>query len=280
MFKIAILLPETCDLGDIWRAEAFSSAISAHASDVSVVVGLPVDVPEWEATARRFRAIQRVSVRRLVWEMVEAGVAARMHGLEVAGPIGVGSVNVPRDPGWCFRDCDFWLLLPNKHSGAIADIKPGAVYCRDLSDRYIPEVIASSVSDPAWSRRLDAFLDWRRRRAVIAAGARTVVDLTSYAGVRKSSCLRAPSIWSYFAIDTLKTVRPDGSHLVLLLDSQPTEPLVVAEAYARYRRQGGKLDLIIAGSEVTFAGPAEGSLRCLMDSLQYLGVDCTQRIWR
>jgi hypothetical protein len=277
--RIAILLPPASNLGTAWRARAIAAAVTSYAENVSVVVGIPNDFPHWDKATKRLRAIDRVSVRRSTWEMVEAGIAARMHDRAVAGPIGVPVLNVPRDAGWCFRDCDYWILLPNAQTGAVADIKPTAIYCDDLSDRYLPELIAYNRYDDAWDRRVDTFLDWRRRKALLATSERVLTNLTSYVGARRENCYRIPSIWSYFSLDALKDVRTGNSHILLLCDLSARHDLVTAaEVYARYVRSGGALDLVVAGTNVSALSPTHNPKHVFAQTLMTFGDHVVKKV--
>jgi hypothetical protein len=281
LLRIAVLLPPLADLGMVWRSRALAAALTQCEPGVRVVVGLPESTYDWEKNAARLRAIQNVSVRRLTWELVESGTAARMHDVPVVGPFGVPAVNVPRDAGWSFRDCDFWVLYPNVHSGAVADVKPSLVYCRDLSDRYVPELVGRDRHDVAWARRVEAFLDWRRRDLILATTDRTIGDLSSFAGAAGRACRKVPSIWNHFRLPGL-TGKGGGrgrGHLLLLCDGSPRHDLAfAAEAYFRYLQAGGTMDLVVAGPSVSGITHERSPVDAITKTLAPLGGKVLSRV--
>jgi hypothetical protein len=259
MPKIAILLPPEPDLGFIWRARAFASALvtSSDKGPTQVVIGLPEGSLNWEKNAARFRAISSlVTVRRMTWETLDTATAARMHDISQAGPAGVAQVQLPRDAGWSFRDCDLWLLCPSLSMGAVAEVIPSVVYCRDLSQRYVPLLVGRDRNDPAWDRMVEGFRDWRKRNCILASSNKTLGDLSSYAGVRAEHCHKLPSLWNYFRLEGLRPQTGPRNHILILCDAGPRHDILFAiEAYIHYLQVGGTLDLVIAGPDAKTLDP-------------------------
>lgn len=264
MPKIAILLPPEADLGYIWRARAFANSLVAFSSNtapIQVIIGLPDGCVNLEKNADRFRAISSlVTVRRMTWEILDASTVARMHDMDEVGPPGVEQLRLPRDAGWSFRDCDLWLLCPSLSMGAVAEVIPSVVYCRDLSQRYVPRLVGQDRNDPAWDRMVDGFRDWRRRNCILASSYKTLGDLSSFAGVRAENCHKLPSMWNYFRVGGLGPQTGSRNHILILCDAGPRHDILFAiEAYVHYLQAGGTLDLVIAGPNAKILNPGRDS---------------------
>lgn len=200
--KIAVLLPRTVDLPMLLRARALCRILvktqPLTGSPIEIAVGLPeTDEPEWRLRERFLSdGLDKVIVRHLRWESVPAANANRMfakHGLRFDLD-GIEWVQVPRDWGWNFSDCDVWINFADPSMGAVLPIKPVAHYVSDLAMRIVPYSYAAGISDPLWQFQADAFRLWRQGGIVAVPDACTAIDATGYAGVRRQNVVQVPSL--------------------------------------------------------------------------------------
>lgn len=250
--KIAILLPSKADLRKVRRAallarELLSVELNSPRS-IEVAIGLAQpDEKLWRESEDWIRReAPSVIVRHLDWTNVPVENARRMFtqlpaSLDLEG---IDQVVVPRDWGWNFQDCDFWINFADPGLGAVLPLRPVVHYCGDLAERYVPDAVASNIHDPYWTRQTAAFRLWRQG-LVITADPHTAKDLISYAGVRRERIEIVPDI-----LDTLPSAgRPNKSNrqpdsLLWLLRGNALDDLDTAlHGLAIYRREGGRLDI-------------------------------------
>lgn len=260
--RVAFLVPPNAGLPLVWRVRAFVSAVCAQENGIELaVVGLPKGQFDWDKNADRLRSIDpRVEVRPTTWETVDSDTAARMHDLSAVAPHGVNKVQVPRDAGWSFRDCDAWIVFAHASLGAVADLKPSLVFCHDLSERYLPQLVALSRADSMWDLEVEGFLDWRGRRSVLTSTSAGLDDLSVFAGVRKANCSKIPSVWESFKLDALAAQKREPKYVVLLTGNNPRyDALLALNAYKRYFDAGGSLPLVVAGPNALELDPGRSN---------------------
>ena len=234
MDRIAVLPGRNADRAMLRRLRALVSFLSENVlstwEELELVVGLPLSATyDWDRAAGALCAEgTRVRVRRLVWHDVEMVYAQRMYqhcGRQIA-PDTVQSVAVPRDWGWNFGDCAHWLVIPDTSLGAVVNIRPTIVYCRDTSVRYVPELVANSIQDQAWKRLEEAYLSWRLVEAMLVTDPNTAADLNGFAGIRREAIAELPCIWGrYPPQDVAATRERDGAELLWLADRSPRHDL-------------------------------------------------------
>lgn len=257
--KIAILLPTNFDVGTVLRARelirVLAGAYTLSKGPVEIAVGLP-ERPEglWRAHEDflRSNAPCQVIVRRLRWEGFPAENVRRMFMLQQlqVNLSGLDTVQIPRDWGWNFVDCDLWFNFADPGQGAVLPLKPTATYVTDLAARIVPEAYANGLSDPYWDRQLDAFRMWRRTGVVLCSDEGTANDVVGYAGVRRENVLTVGSL-----ADCEQALGPAGAanhsnKLVWL--AEPNERhanLAALEGLALYLQEGGAHKPIIASQE-------------------------------
>lgn len=257
--KIAILLPTHFDVAALLRARELTrilaGAYKLAGGPVEIAIGLP-ERPEllWRAHEEFLRrdAACPVVVRRLRWEGFPAENVRRMFMLQQlqVDLRGFEKVQIPRDWGWNFVDCDLWFNLADPGEGAILPLKPTATYVSDLAVRVVPEAYASGLSDPYWGRQLDAFRMWRRTGIVLCSDPGTASDLVGYAGVRRESVLTVSSLTSCEVTPTPRSPKRDGMQWVWLVEPNERHANMAAiEGLALYQQEGGSIQPIIATQE-------------------------------
>jgi hypothetical protein len=252
--RIALLLPNSPGLSLVRRvteiAAALAGARTAAGQPVEVTIGLP-ELPErrWRNFERSIRErVPSAVVRRTEWVRIPVQNARRMFTSlpETLDLAGITEVAVPRDWGWNFQDCDLWLSFGELRLGAILPLRPTAHYCGDLAQRYVPKSITGSIHDPYWDLETEAFRIWRQG-LVVTSDEDTVVDIISYAGVRRERVEVVPD-----ALDALpslleKKSERDAYSVLWLVDGNATDDLDNAlDGLAAYYREGGLIDVIMA----------------------------------
>lgn len=257
--KIAILLPTLFDVSALLRARELTrilaGAYKLTEDPVEIAIGLP-ERPEqlWRAHEEFLRrdAACPVVVRRLRWEAFPAENVRRMFMLQQlqVDLRGFDQVQIPRDWGWNFVDCDLWFNLADPGQGAVLPLKPTASYVSDLAMRVVPEAYAHGLSDPYWDRQLNAFRMWRRSGVVLCSDPGTASDLVGYAGVRRDSVLMVGSLSDCdVSAQAIRPERDDSKWIWLVEPSQRHASMAAIEGLALYLQEGGSIRPVIATQE-------------------------------
>ena len=222
---------------------------------VEIAVGLP-ERPEslWRTHEDflRSNAPCQVIVRRLRWEGFPAENVRRMFMLQQlqVDLRGLQTVQIPRDWGWNFVDCDLWFNFADPGQGAVLPLKPTATYVTDLAPRIVPEAYASGLSDPYWDRQLDAFRMWRRTGVVLCSDEGTATDVVGYAGIRRENVLTVGSLADCERALGPAIDRSDSNKLVWLVEpNQRHANLAALEGLSLFLQEGGSLKPVIASQE-------------------------------
>jgi glycosyltransferase involved in cell wall biosynthesis len=233
---------------------------------VEVVVGLRRDGPyDWAALESAFRApSSRISVRRMDWTVFPTDTAHRMFPALPATPDGVTELAMPVDRVRNFLDCDAWIVFGNSLEGVVAPLRPLAVYCADLIQRYVPEIFDGTEGErhpTYWGLQEKTFLGWRRARCVFATTPQTIIDAIGYAGVRSSCARLVPTL-----IDALQetaeappAARPPRRPYFLWVtnpSAHKNHPAAVEALRIYYEEMDGLLELIIVGPDSHLLDPA------------------------
>lgn len=258
--KIAILLPTNFDVGMLLRARelvrVLAGANTLAGGAIEIAVGLP-ERPEnvWRAHEDFLKANSPcpVIVRKLRWEGFPAENIRRMFMLQQlqVDLQGLETVQVPRDWGWNFVDCDLWFNFADPAQGAVLPLKPTATYVTDLAARIVPQAYATGLSDPYWDRQLDAFRMWRRTGVVLCSGENTASDLVGYAGVRRENVLIVGSLAACDqALGAAEGPASSSNKLVWLVEPNERHAnLAALEGLSLFLQEGGSLKPVIASQE-------------------------------
>lgn len=281
--KLALLLPPRASLRLLRRAAELAAQLSeaqrARGQTLEIAIGLAeTDEARWregEALIRR-RAPNAV-VRHLAWTPVPVENARRMFAnldptLDLEG---LAEVLVPRDWGWNFQDCVMWLCFADPAIGPVLPLRPIAYYSLGLPERYVPEIVASSIHDPYWARQIDSFRMWRQANVVISDPT-AWPDLVSYAGVRGERIELIPDV-----AETMPPVRSveeqlrDRESLIWVTSGNAVDDLATCLAGLQvYYREGGSLEIVVAeeasptAAEHSELGKLPHDLRDLYSSLR------------
>lgn len=257
--KIAILLPTNFDVGMLLRARELIRVLAGAASLTNGLVEIAVGLPErpeslWRTHEDflRSNAPCQVIVRRLRWEGFPAENVRRMFMLQQlqVDLRGLQTVQIPRDWGWNFVDCDLWFNFADPGQGAVLPLKPTATYVTDLAPRIVPEAYASGLSDPYWDRQLDAFRMWRRTGVVLCSDEGTATDVVGYAGIRRENVLTVGSLADCERALGPAIDRSDSNKLVWLVEpNQRHATLAALEGLSLFLQEGGALKPVIASQE-------------------------------
>jgi glycosyltransferase involved in cell wall biosynthesis len=234
---------------------------------ISVVIGLRREAPyDWVSVESRIRDCGvAVSLRRMEWTAWGVETVRCMFPSLNQIPSVVDEVMLPRDYRHNFLDCDAWIVFGQSIEGYVAPVRPFAVYCADLIQRYVPQIFDSG--DPVrhlhvWGRQTQTFLGWRAARCVFATTPQTRRDVISYAGVPSDRALLAPTL-----IDPLvgagvaQHFEADQPHIVWVTNNSPHKNQAMAVNAARiyYDELGGDLSLTVVGSDSNLLDPRSGS---------------------
>jgi glycosyltransferase involved in cell wall biosynthesis len=234
---------------------------------VDIVIGLRRDGPyDWMALDAAARACGgNVFIRPMEWTAWRSDSVRRMFPVLSSVPSAVSELSLPRDHRHNFLDCDAWIVFGQSIEGYVAPVRPYAIYCADVIQRYVPQIFdsASGIEQPwIWSMQERTFLGWRAARCVFATTPQTVNDVVSYVGVPSSRVLLTPTM-----IDPLiNTVTPaenasDPPSIVWVTNPSPHKNHVVGVAAARiyYEEMGGTLPLILVGVGTESLDPQSGA---------------------
>ena len=256
--KIALLLPAAYSLRDLRRAGEFAAGLAEvrtqRGEAIEVTVGLAEpDEVRWRRGERTIRSrAPSAVVRHLEWTPVPVDNARRMfHQLDPALDLeGLAEVVVPRDWGWNFQDCAYWISLADPATGPILPLRPIVYYCLGLPERYVPQMAATSIHDPYWARQAEAFRMWRQAE-VVTSDPTTIADIVSYAGVRSERTEIIPDILEGLApLSAVAEQQRDRQLLVWTLRGNAVDDLEACLAGLQiYHREGGTLDVLIAEEE-------------------------------
>jgi hypothetical protein len=282
--KIAILLPRWPDLGWIWRVRALVSALPAAAAaagvdDLQIAVGVHMGEREDavnEALALRGR--DGVVVRTYRWEAVACDKAARMYSQAAFDFSGLETVQVPRDWGWNFCDCDAWIVAPDLQLGAMMLLRPTLLFGRAIEERYDPTFAARHGRLSPLKTQMDSLLSWRQALCVFASHERTLADFASFSGLwshrtLKIDALAMPALDEDLASILKETGRTD---VLCLLDTYDRDGLE-ALALALRSALGGKSDRVTFAVEGFSRGDGARQRGLLAERLAALDILETSR---
>jgi hypothetical protein len=166
-----------------------------------LVVGIPQsDAYEWRNAAPLLRSVSSsVEPRRLVWHDLRVEIARRIFQLQErpVAPPAIDMVSFPRDWGWNYTDCTHWIIVPDHTLGPVINIRPTMIYCRDMSARYVPQLIGASMHDPSWKRLEAAYRSWRRADLVVTTDPQTSSDVAGFAGISPRHIAEVPLTWAH-----------------------------------------------------------------------------------
>lgn len=256
--KIAILLPAIADIGVRRQARqmaiALSETLDPAGVPVEVVIGLPrLEEEVWREQEQEIRTGWKgCIVRHMGWERVGADLAKRMYPKADSVDVdGIAEVNLPRDWGWNFMDCDAWIVLADASLGAVMPVKPTAFFVRDLAQRYVPEGFASGIQDPFWKRQVDAFRIWRQSPCLFTYDPETATDITSYAGVRRDRVVTVPML-EHNLPNIIQHIASDAPRLLLLAEPNARHGFGAAlDGLRVFLAEGHTPKVVVAGENLS-----------------------------
>ncbi|WP_237214351.1 glycosyltransferase family protein [Falsiroseomonas oryziterrae] len=229
---------------------------------VEVVIGLlDVDVYDWAELRRACRRIgPQVSVRPFRWRRLETGSARVVFP---AAPLSdAASVVVPVDGARAFRDADAWIVMASHTSGAVAWLRPSAVFCADLLPRRVPAAFGGPQGLGDRAALAETMVGWRDAACVFATTPMTLSDVVSYAGVPPERAVLVPLQTEADALANMPaaTGGPSEPGLLWVTNAAPHKNHVQAVAALRaYLTAGGGLDVTVCGVDGHLLDPRSGS---------------------
>jgi hypothetical protein len=231
---------------------------------LKVVVGLLRSGPyDWSTLGRQFAALgSNVSLRRMNWESWPVNSITTMFNTLAPLPDAITHCSVPRDYGYDFLDCDAWIVFGSSLEGFVVPARPLAIYCADMIQRYVPQIYAGTGFEDPWMRQIATHLGWRSARCVFCTTPHTRTDAVSYAGVRASRALLAPTLAEPIA-GGLHPFRPGTSDPYILWITNPSmhkNHQKAMDALRHYYSElGGTLPVVVAGSDSDLLAPDSGA---------------------
>jgi hypothetical protein len=266
--KVAILLPIEWRGGMLRNASALAALLAQTnwpcIGKLEVVVGLLRSGPyDWSAVGQEFAALGgSVSVRRMGWEAWPVTAIRTMFRTLPALPDAITHYSVPRDYGHDFLDCDAWIVFGSSHEGFVVPARPIAIYCADMIQRYVPQIFGASGHEEHWRRQIATHLGWRKASCVFCTTPQTRTDAISYAGVRASRVLLAPTLVDPIA-GSLRPPQPDKCDPYILwitnASAHKNHQAAMEALRLYYGELGGTLPVVVAGSETKLLAPDSGA---------------------
>jgi glycosyltransferase involved in cell wall biosynthesis len=262
--KIALLLANQWRGGMLRNAWALARLIARYdwpgIGSVEVVVGLVSQGCEWPLLRDKFGALESgVSVRRMTWQM--RSVAGLPKILAHLAELPIDQCSIPRDHyGYDFLDCDGWIVFSSSVEGFVVPARPIAVYCPDLIQRYVREVVG--VDENIWARQSETHLTWRRARCVFATTPQTRTDAVSYAGVARRHALLVPTLVDPIGDNAqLHDCGASEPYILWITNSTPHKNHKMAMEALRsyYADFGGTLPVVVAGADTGGLAPGSGA---------------------
>jgi glycosyltransferase involved in cell wall biosynthesis len=180
-------------------------------------------------------------------------------------PAIVEEIMFPRDYRHNFLDCDAWILFGQSIEGYLAALRPYAVYCADVIQRYVPQIFRTG--DPVaqaqiWARQTKTFLSWRAARCVFVTTPHTRRDTVSYAGIPSGRVLLAPTLIDPPVGTAIGQSSAANQRTILWVSNaspHKNHAMGVAAARIYYEELDGTLPLAIVGTGTHMLNPASGS---------------------
>lgn len=159
-----------------------------------------------------------------------------------------GNYCLPVDGANDFFDCDLWLIISDRLPAPLFPMKKFACIVFDYIQRYVPDIMESSVL-AAQENTLFDFV--RNAERVFATTPTTYDDVVSYAGVAKSSVSLLEIVFDPPVEDLLEDIPIDLPEQFFLWPTNKAEhknqlnALRALEKY--YLEYSGTLDVVITG---------------------------------
>ncbi len=180
----------------------------------------------------------------------------------VTGADGITWIRPQSYTGYDFMDCAAWILWHAHPDGALAPLKPYAVFCADLLARIAPRALdlTPNQDHPQWSGLLNCFLTYRGANLVFATTPRTLEDVVSYAGVPRSRTALAPQFAPSGAEQEEEGNNPSPFNEYFLWTSNDTAHKnhlrafkVLDTYYSRYKKEA--IPVVLTGGGTSFFSP-------------------------
>jgi hypothetical protein len=118
-----------------------------------------------------------------------------------------------------------------------------------------------AVDENIWMRQLETHLGWRLARCVFATTPQTVTDAVSYAGVRRSHALLAPTLADPISDNAhLQASDKDEPYILWITNQSPhkNHKMAIEALRCYYADLGGALPVVIAGADTRGLAPESG----------------------
>jgi glycosyltransferase involved in cell wall biosynthesis len=176
----------------------------------------------------------------------------------------VTDVLLPQDGAHNFLNCDAWIIFSIGHEGYIPRVRPMAVYCADLIQRYLPQLLDSpegQIQPDVWDRQLQTFLGWRDATCVFATTPQTTNDVVAYAGVAASRALLVPTLVDPLSgLLEVNVKKPEAPYILWVTNTSlhKNHSAAVEALRVYYEELGGELEIIIVGADSDLLNPTAG----------------------
>jgi glycosyltransferase involved in cell wall biosynthesis len=240
--KVAVFLPEKYLGGTVraTRAIAESIARGARAAGTRVrVVLAPLDIPGYYPTGCWEGLDSDVELRPACWRSLPAGTAAVASRLAGLAPAGTETI-VPEDGHANYLDCDAWVVVSDRVTAPILNVRPVAMFVFDCIRRYL-----AGEADPLGSILAKRFAD----RLIVTSEA-TRLDLVQFASIPSEDIRTVPPVLpESCTLRPADPAQPRGGHFLWGTNMGPHKNHRVAvEALARYYGQlDGRLRCVVTG---------------------------------
>ena len=268
--KVAILLPNVWRGGMLRNAFALARLLTSREWDgigkIDIVIGLRRDGEyDWEKFDRDLAATQRaVTIRKTEWkEWPKEALKPWFRSMPTV-PDGIRSAFVPCDRAGNFLDCDGWIIFGGLMLGYVAALRPCAVYCPDLIQRYVPEVfdgLDEKEQAWVWDAQTATLCAWRSSRCIFATTPQTLRDAIEYAGVPPNKAILVPTLVDALVEQQMASAPTvDSPAIVWVTNPTPhkNHAMAVAAMQIYYEELGGMLPLVAVGPNTTWLDPQSG----------------------
>ena len=269
--RLAILLCSAWRGGMLRNALHLARLLVNHDWDrvgrIQVVLGLLRDGDyDWSKVHADIADTGRsITVRRFEWTKWSAEAVYQYWPYIPRAQPTVTEVVLPCDRAHNFLDCDAWILF-SAPVGYFVSLRPYAVYCADLIQRYVPQIsdsLAGEEQPEQWRNQVNTFLAWRGARCVFATTPKTVRDVIEYAGVPVERTLLVPTLVDPLGAAASLPRELTSSHNIVWvtnLSQHKNHSMALAALQIYYDQLAGTLPLIVTGEMTEQLDPQSGSV--------------------
>lgn len=188
-----------------------------------------------------------ISIRETRWETItkhEIGIANSFKGVPLEDE--KKSYLLPTDGMSNFNDCDFWLLVSDRTSPAIAPLKPYGAVVYDYIQRYFTGITSSNYKQYL-ATEAERIRTARNAQFVIVNTPQGREDAIQYAGLNANKVLLMPIEFNLVKVSTKP--EPNNPYFIWTTNPSPHKnhlrALQALEIY--YQQYDGKLEVAVTG---------------------------------